>query len=194
MRKRAKWAVIAASLATLSSVAWAYTSAPSSIVVQAHTRSTLPSGRMTQVTALNQSVTLPDNTHVTQGISLFKVDVGDPTQSNQIHVYFTWMDPQDDAGVLHNGWVSVGLYYPTTATDPDAVTFTLPGTSQLMYVKLDPTTQWMLNASDTNVMMSPTVTGVSTYYVLVSILNHAGNNSSGQQGVASALLFNCTAR
>jgi len=148
---------------------------------------------MTQVTGFAQSVTLPNKVHVTQGISLFKIDVGDSSQSNDIRVFFTWLDPQDDPKVLHHGWIQVALYYPVGATTSGAVTFTPPGGSPI-YVKQDPATLNVLNTAAANATMLPSVSGVSTFYVIVNIMNAAGHNPSGQQGTAESLQFDCTAR
>lgn len=193
--KRTKWAVVAALLSSLTAVGWAYTSASSTEVVHAQPRSTLSSGKMTEVVPVNGlAVTLPDNPHKTQGIELYQVNVGDAAMSNQIRVEMTWLDPQDDPKTLHHGWILAALYYPTPFGQTPDLSFTPPGASQAIQVTQDPGTLSTLNVAETNALMIPTVSGVNTFYVIVSIMTNGGETPPGQQGVATDLQFYCDAR
>ncbi|MCF8567471.1 hypothetical protein LLE49_22385 [Alicyclobacillus tolerans] len=188
-RKRWLWLAILASF-SLTSVSWAYywISSTISVQVQARPASTLPSGQLAVVTPINEQITLTGKPHKIRGLALYKITLGNPSLSDMVKVHFYWVNPAQTMGVLHNGWIQVGVYYPTPS-----------GSWDVYHVEDGPNTVsvspdgpgFAVNPRNADAVLYPDVPYQRNLYVVVNIVDNGGENPEGQQKNLGDLQFYC---
>lgn len=118
-----------------------------------------------------------------QGQEIYKVQLGNAALSNHLQLQFLWENPAYSRGILHHGWVEVGLYYPNT-TGPFVTNGGTP-------VALDFSTLTFPNSRQADTILQPNLPDVSTFYVIVRVVNSKFVAPPNQPVTNAVLQFYC---
>lgn len=192
MRRFSWWSAVVL-LFFASAVSWAFGVA-SQFTVAATPGSILPGGQAAVITPISGQLTLGDfataspveDSHglaLYQGQEIYKVQLGNAALSNHLRLQFLWENPAYSRGILHHGWVEVGLYYPNT-TGPFVTNGGTP-------VALDFSTLTFLNSRQADTILQPNLPDVSTFYVIVRVVNSKFVAPPNQAVTNATLQFYC---
>ncbi|MBX6351343.1 MAG: hypothetical protein IRZ11_07525 [Clostridia bacterium] len=139
------------------------------------------------VTPVGGTVVLPGKkAHREAGVELYRVEVGDAGLSDQLLFHIGLLNPQVMSGVLKKGWIEVGLYHQVSSGED----YVLPAEGGIKVKRISGSrTHGRLRKEDADLLLRPGIAGDSTIYVVVSVVNSAGNIPPGQQNVDDLEFF-----
>ena len=163
---------------------WAATSGTRGVSISQE--STLASGGIANVTALSDSFTVSRGAaQVVSGVELYQIDLGAARFSDLTRIEVLLLNPLDTGKVLNNpnAYIDVAVWYEDaggTHTLSDGVT----------KVSKDTTAEARMSRAAGDVLLQPSIAGVTRYYILASITT-PGGIPPGQQDQLTQLRFHC---
>jgi hypothetical protein len=185
MRKRRLFITIILLLTLAgSAIAWTQTSGTVSTTITAGGSN---GDIISSITAIGETFTITKGkAQKISGIELYKITLTDAQFCNLIRINIALLNPQDIGKVLNNpnSFIQVQVYYPGTGADE--VTLDYDGSKAI------PDTGYgasaIMSRAVGDVLLSPTITGQTTLYILASI-NTPGGPPPGQQAQLTDLKF-----
>ena len=157
--------------------------------------STLASGEVADVTSLSDSFTVRHGAaQVVSGVELYQIDLGGPEFSDQVAIEVLLLNPLDIGGVLNNpnAYIDVAVWYEDEISGTHTLSASITPVSTRQVSK-DTTAEAYMSKVGGDVLLQPSIAGVTRYYILASITT-PGGVPPGQQQQLTQLKFFCKVR
>lgn len=155
--------VLAALIAT-TAVTWAVPSATRGLsIVKA---SSLANGSVAQVTDLGANLTRLGGKHNFYIAEMFRIDLGSPNFSDGLAIHLAFLNPGSKAKVLQspNAWIEMQLWYPNPAGS-----LVIENLGSPVAVSQDTAATAAITTSNGDVVLKPSMVGISSYFILARI-------------------------
>lgn len=174
--------IVALMLALVVSVTtWTQTNATQSVNITAGG----DGGKLANVIGIGEAFTIVQGKGANiQHVELYKIEVGDAQLSHQLRIRL--LNANIDAVLEHpKANILVQLYYPGTGSKQ----VTLDSDGTIVIPDNGPRAKAMINPAHGEVVLTPSVTGQSTFYVLADI--HKPPKVTRNESLTPDLRFNC---